>query len=69
MVLRKLYPCSHNRHQQWRPSPVEHQVHLLAQALAEVVQLLPLDPAIVVVTLAEPEVDLRRNSTPLSAFL
>ena len=43
-----------------------YQVHGLAQAFAEVVQLLPLDAAIVVVTLAKPKSNLEaRSRTPV----
>ena len=38
--------------------PVHHQRHLLPQALGEVIQLLPLAPPEVVISLAEPEIDL-----------
>ena len=39
-------------------SPVKYKIHLLPETLAEVVEFLSLDPAIVVVAFAEAEVDL-----------
>ena len=39
-------------------SPVHHQVHLLSEALEEIVELLSLPPAKVVVAFAKAKVDL-----------
>ena len=39
-------------------SPVKYKIHLLPETLAEVVEFFSFDAAIVVVTLAEPKVDL-----------